>query len=183
MKQKCLYLHTRACTKRNIDAKKISNYFIKNNFNLANDPKDADYIIFVTCGYTRKMQTDCFHLIKKFKKYNAELIISGCLPAIAKDELKEVFDGRVIPTKNMEIIDEIFPDNKIKWKDIKDKHTRQSDIDQSIPVSIRLIFDSLLTNFLFFKKIHSFLRDSVIYKIFGKTSLTLNAFFPIECFV
>jgi tRNA A37 methylthiotransferase MiaB len=119
--KKNVFIYTLACERRRLDAQKIRTYFSKNNYEIVDDPKDAHYIIFFTCAFVNKKTEQCLSIIKKLKKYDAELIIAGCLPDIARDKLKYTFSGRTIPTKNLDKIDNIFTDNKIKFRDIDDE--------------------------------------------------------------
>jgi MiaB/RimO family radical SAM methylthiotransferase len=120
--QKKIFIHVEGCHKRGLDAKKFSTYFSKNNCKIVNSPKYADYIIFFTCGVFNQMIDRCLDKIKKFKKYDAELIVAGCLPDIAKEKLENIFNGKIIPTKDIEKIDDIFKGNKIKFGDVDNEH-------------------------------------------------------------
>ena len=52
--------------------------------------------------------------------HSGELIVVGCLPDIESEKLKKIFNGRTISTKNLNFIDNYFPENTIKFKDISD---------------------------------------------------------------
>ena len=54
--------------------------------------------------------------LKELQKYNAELIVAGCLPAIDKEELNKIFDGKTITTKDLDNIDKlsVSPNNPIQ---------------------------------------------------------------------
>ncbi len=60
--------------------------------------------------------------INEFLKCKGELIIAGCLPDIAPNRLKEVFNGKIIETRNLGQIDALFDDFKVKFKSIPDAH-------------------------------------------------------------
>jgi tRNA A37 methylthiotransferase MiaB len=120
--QKKVFIYNNACQRRRVDAKKITEYLSKNNFDIVNDPNGADYIVFVTCAFLDVKIDECIEIIKKLQEYDAELIVAGCLPEIAEEKLKTIFNGKTFSTKNLDKIDEIFTNNKIKIKDIDDQH-------------------------------------------------------------
>ena len=164
-----VFIYSCTCHRRDLDAKKISKYLSLNNYQIVNDPKEAEYIIFFTCAFVNKLAERCFKIVKKFQKYDAELIIAGCLPDIEKEELSKVFHGKIIPVKNMEIIDETFKDNKIKFRDIDDENIIWWNYN---PVSIYKEPFGLIRNILqksnLARRIFYNLQEKIIKKILKK---------------
>lgn len=149
--KKNVFIFSNGCEMRGIDAKKISSYFIKNNYIIINNPKYADYIVFITCAFLNATAQSSFKKIEEFKKYNAELIIAGCLPDIHGDELKQIFNGKTIPTKNISKIDDIFKDNKTKFNTINDENHVWQNFN---PFGISSEPIELFNKIKFVKKIH-----------------------------
>lgn len=122
MKKICITAN--ACRRRGLDAKRIQSYFLKNGYNVVKNPKKADIIIYVACGFHGNIAESNFKRIKEFQKYNAELIVAGCLPINEKENLSKYFNGRTLGTKELNRIDskidELFPENKKKFWDIED---------------------------------------------------------------
>lgn len=108
------------CRRRLLDTQKIKLYFKRNNWNVHDKPNKADQIIFVTCAYRDEIANDCLEQIKELQKYSGELVVVGCLPEIETYKLKRIFNGRTISTKDLNNIDDYFPNNTIKFKDISD---------------------------------------------------------------
>jgi len=108
------------CNRRKLDAWRLQQYFLKNNYLIINNPQNADFIVLTTCAYSNKHAEISLEITKKFQEYNAELIVVGCLPEIEKKELTKIFNGKTISTKKLDEIDQIFPENKIKFNDIDD---------------------------------------------------------------
>jgi len=108
---------------------------------------DADYVIFITCSFNKTREEECLRKISKFPK--GKLIIAGCLPDIAPNRLKEVFNGKIIETRNLEKIDELFDEFKVKFRSISDAHSYIS--------PLRLFIENYEFNKLFFKKWLSFI--------------------------
>jgi len=165
---KKVFIYKNACQRRSLDAKKFSTYFSKNNYKIVDDPKEADYIIFVTCAFINDMADQCLNTIKKFKKYNAELIVAGCLPDIAGEKLRKVFNGKTITTKDMDKIDEIFKSDKIKCRDVSDEHSAWHNYNlfgiSSEPVKF---FKKILKEHKSLNKVYKFLKENVLKKYFG----------------
>ena len=71
---------------------------------IVNNPKKADIIIFVACSVVSKAAKVNLDMIKKFQKYDAELIVAGCRPGSEQDKLKTIFNGKTIVTKEIDKI-------------------------------------------------------------------------------
>ena len=168
--QKKIFIHVEGCHKRGLDAKKFSTYFSKNNFKIVNSPKYADYIIFFTCGVFNQMIDKCLDIIKKFKKYDAELIVAGCLPDIAKEKLENIFNGKIIPTKDIEKIDDIFKGNKIKFGDVDEEHFiwRKFNPFGGFLEEPTATIKKIMREVKLVGKIYKYFKEDVLTKIFGK---------------
>jgi tRNA A37 methylthiotransferase MiaB len=123
------------CNRRKLDAQRIQMYFLKNNYEIVSNPKDSDIIILSCCSYSNKNANDSFALTKKFLDYNAELIVTGCFPETDKEELKKIFNGETISTSSLNKIDEIFPENKVKFSDIEDANIPLENINEHVLLS------------------------------------------------
>lgn len=180
MRDKQVFIYSNACDRRSIDAKKICKYFSKNNYRIVEDPKEADYIVFFTCAFVNKTAERCLDIIKKLKKYDAELIVAGCLPEIANEKLKEIFDGKTLSTKDMDKVDDIFKENRIKFKDIEDEHALWHNFNpiglskQPAEIAKKILSKSRLSN-----KIYRYFTDDVLKKFFSDVP-PFSAFYPAE---
>lgn len=111
------------CPLRSIDAIKIKNYFLLNNFILKDNIEESDYIVYVTCSVSPIDVENTLKTIEELKKYKAELIIMGCLPGANLSELRTSYDGVAIATKNINDIDNYFPYFRIKFNQIPEVNT------------------------------------------------------------
>jgi tRNA A37 methylthiotransferase MiaB len=55
------------CVRRKLDARKIADYFSKNNHKIVNDPRKADIILLVTCAFSNQRTEQSIAQIKNFK--------------------------------------------------------------------------------------------------------------------
>jgi tRNA A37 methylthiotransferase MiaB len=109
-----------------------------NGCKLVDNEKKADVIIFHTCAFNEIRKDECFELIEKYNKHQGELIITGCLPGIAPEELDRVFDGRVLVTRDIENIGDFFPNFKVKYQDVPDANCPyQSKLTFNVPWVIK----------------------------------------------
>ncbi len=108
------------CEKRKLDAIKVEVYLKRNGYEIVDSPKKADIIIISSCGTTDVYTQQTFDLLDRFQKYKAEKIVIGCVPKIDTEKFNEKFKGKSVATDEMEKIDEIFLDNKIKYGEIDD---------------------------------------------------------------
>jgi tRNA A37 methylthiotransferase MiaB len=132
--RKKIYITTTwTCARRKLDARRYSDYFVKNNHIIVNDPRKADIIILVTCADTNSRATEALKEVNRLMNYPAELIVTGCLPGIDKEKLAEIYHGKTVVTKEMEKIDELFPEHTIKLHDIPDADILWENVDESKP--------------------------------------------------
>jgi len=120
MKKKVCIFAPELCIKRSLDSKRISTFLTQNNYEIVNNPKQSDTIIFMTCAVGNKKTDFSLDTVKELQKYDAELIVAGCLPDIEKEELSKIFNGTTISTKDIHKIDDIFQDTSIKFNTIDD---------------------------------------------------------------
>lgn len=160
-----IFIYSNACERRNIDAKKIYTYVLDKGYKIVSDPRNADYIILVTCGFVESVSDRSLELMKEFQEYDAELIVAGCLPDISPDEVKKIFNGKIIPTKNLSSIDEIFKDTTLKFNNLDDEHSMWYNFDTGSPI---LILKSIVKKISILRRCHNFIKENALKKIFGK---------------
>lgn len=118
--QNKIYIEDMGCDSRALDAGRFTKYFLANGFKSINNPKYADYILFITCAFISSKESYAIKRIKQLQEYRGELIVGGCLKGINKEELDKNFQGFSFYTARCEEIDNKFPDFKIKFSDIPD---------------------------------------------------------------
>jgi tRNA A37 methylthiotransferase MiaB len=124
--KKRIFIVTNGCPRRRLDATRLNRFFKANNCIIVKSALSADYIIFITCSFKKDKEEECLIKIKEFLKYPGELIVGGCLPDISSVRLKEVFNGRILKTKDLERVDDLFSDFKVKFENIPDAHLLHS---------------------------------------------------------
>ncbi len=119
MKKK-IFMKTVGCNRREADSQRLKNYFIANNCQLVTREERADVIVLIACAFTKAFEDQCFNLIEEYQRLNAELIVAGCLPAIARERLNRIFLGKSLSTKKLYLIDRLFPEFSIEFQSIPD---------------------------------------------------------------
>lgn len=120
MRKKRVFIFCMGFARRDLDAQRLFNYFSANDCDMIRNPNKSDLNILVTCAFTKNREDEAISLIKRFKKYRGELIVLGCLPGIAPERLKREFGGRSLPAKDLGAIDTLFPEFKVKFRNIPD---------------------------------------------------------------
>lgn len=115
-----IFIFCIGCPRRYLDASRLSKYFMLNGCEITKNAKKADYLIYVTCSFKKTEEEECFKYIRKFSRYRGELIVVGCLPAIAPSRLKQEFQGRSLITRDLDKIDDLFPDFRVKFSETED---------------------------------------------------------------
>lgn len=113
------------CEGRGVDAARLVTYFKLNNCRMLARPDQADFIIIFTCAFSNPIEGYYLDLINRFHlhRYKGEMIVTGCLPAIAPAKLSRIFKGRTITTCDLETIDTVFPWFDMRIRDVPDANT------------------------------------------------------------
>lgn len=105
-----------------MDLKRLEKYFIKNKCKIIKNPHEANYLIYISCGFMESFIKEALSNIKELKESKGELIVGGCLPSISKEDFEKVFNGKYFTTRNIEKIDSFFPGFRYKLKSIPDSN-------------------------------------------------------------
>ena len=105
-----------------MNAEKIKTYLIMNNLRMVDTPELADFILMFTCGLFTPTPYELYQ-IQEYQKLKGELIVCGCLPAMEPERVANVFDGKIVITKELEKIDNLFPDFRFKFKDVDEPNS------------------------------------------------------------
>ena len=152
------------CVERWLDANRICDYLVKNDYKIVEKPDESDIILLVTCAVFNDVVEYTFKTIEKYQKYNAKLVIGGCLPDIEKERLAKIFDGETLPTKEIDKkIEDVFPPQKnVKYSKID---------DSNIPLQYEIVQKEIER-----KEKKSMIKDYLITKIFGNKSISYKYF-------
>ena len=117
------YIFNMGCIRRALDSTRIYNYLIKNGWAFTNNLHSADLVIISTCGAVNddeELSLETIRKAAKKKSKSAKVIVTGCLPKIDPDKIREISgsgDFEFIPTLELDKFDDII-DTVIKFKDI-----------------------------------------------------------------
>jgi len=171
-KPKKIFIHANnVCERRKLDIRRIASYFTKNGYQIITNPRKTDIIILSTCGANDILTNYHLDNIKRFKKYHADLIVTGCIPDTDKGKFEKIYDGKFITTKNLEKIDTYFPDTKIKFNEIEDCNQPWITIDES---KIHNVFKKLFMISVISKKLYVGFLDYLLKKFINEGHLLLD---------
>lgn len=117
-KKNTVFISANGCNRRLLDARRLSEYFRKNDYQLLKHPKDANYIFFFASALNNVRIEESWDIIERLKKYDGELIVLGCLQEAVPSEFMQRWKGRHLRIKELHKIDDFFPDFTEKYKDI-----------------------------------------------------------------
>jgi len=150
-----IYIEYMGCPQRALDARRLADYFFKNGVLVSKNPKNSDYILFITCACKKNDEDIAVKRIKELNKYKAKLIVGGCLKAINKKRLEGFFQGPTITTSDIDQIDQLFPHFLEKFREIPD--TNQPYPRNKLQL-LRLFLGSLRWDFSFIKPVVDYLK-------------------------
>ncbi len=102
---------------------KFHEYFRRNGYTLVKDPKRADYILVSTCAFKKEEEDYSLERISALQRFNAKLLVYGCLPEIAPARFKALPQVNWISPKNIDAVDGYFENIRYKISEISDVNT------------------------------------------------------------
>ncbi|MDP2939163.1 MAG: radical SAM protein [Candidatus Omnitrophota bacterium] len=99
------------CLPMGADFALIKAYLRNNGWALSRKIKTADLVIVNTCAVVKESEDESVALIKKVQKNknrSAQMLITGCLPSINKNRLKQVFNGTAVSPNSFQELDKIL---------------------------------------------------------------------------
>jgi tRNA A37 methylthiotransferase MiaB len=164
---KKIFLYVNGCDRRGLDANKISNYLPTNKYVIVDNIEDADIIIFFSCAVTDVITKESLKKVKQLQKYNAELIVAGCLPAIEKEKLGNIFDGKTIITKDLDNIKQFLPNDENNTNLSNDANIVFINKDINKPIrNLKKAFQRIK----FLGKIYLKIKNHVLINLYGEHS-------------
>ena len=121
-----------ACERRELDARRILDFFEKNNYPIVKKPKQADIILYISCGIIEKNTEASLAEIQKYQKYKARLIVGGCATEIDSSRVQAVHRGEFFSTKNLGALDVLFPNEEYPFSSISDANCRHTVLQKNI---------------------------------------------------
>ena len=115
-----IYIESYGCTRRKLEVSKFHKYFILNSYVIVQKPEKADIILITTCAFKHDEEKESLDAIEKFRKFDARIIVYGCLPDIAPSKYHSKYDYMNISPKNINDIDNYFEGIKYKFSEIDD---------------------------------------------------------------
>ncbi|MCL1983204.1 MAG: radical SAM protein [Clostridiales bacterium] len=113
-----------ACERRELDARRILEFFKQNNYPIVYNAEKADVIVYISCGIIEKNTEASLAEIRELQKYNARLIVGGCVTDIDTLRLRAVHSGETFSTKNLAALDDLFPGEQYPFNSISDANCR-----------------------------------------------------------
>lgn len=152
--KKSVFVTTNGCNRRLLDAARLIEYFRINEYIISDSAKNADYIFFFASSLNSVRVNESFKLIEDYSGLSGELIVLGCLPAALPTLFKKRFSGKALIIRDMNNVDSLFPDFKIKYADIPEENT---------PLSQNMLYKGIELK-VFFHRLHLYLNSPLLIK-------------------
>jgi tRNA A37 methylthiotransferase MiaB len=122
--QKTVFIDARfVCDRGKIDAHRLAKYFVANGYKIVPRPKNADIIVFNCCGFSTAIVKAGLQQLQRYKRYNADILLVGGLPETDKDAYRKVFNGKTLSHKDLEKLDQFYPNHAVSIAQINDQNT------------------------------------------------------------
>ncbi len=124
-KSQWVYVNYHGCEKRKLDAQRVLNFFKANNFRYTQDPRRADFVVYMTCAFSKiHEELSLKKLIKIYdrKAPHAQFIVSGCLPSINPKAVARFPDTIFIGPRELDKFDQLIAP-EVHFNQIPDPNT------------------------------------------------------------
>ena len=124
LEKKKFHIIQLGCASNQADGIKIANFLNNDGSELTLKIEDANVIIIMSCGFSKKQYQETvkvISLINKEKKKGAEIWVGGCVPAINKNfhsEFPFKIDKYFTP-RNFDSLIDNYGNHQLKEKDIQ----------------------------------------------------------------
>jgi tRNA A37 methylthiotransferase MiaB len=149
-----VFVTTNGCNRRLLDATRFIEYFRLNNFTISESSKEADFIFLFASSLNNVRVKESLLLIDEYSKQKGELIVLGCLPAAAPTLFKKKFSGKALTIKNIDQIDDFFPECTIKYRDVPEKN---------VPLNKNKLYNGTRAK-MFFHRMHLYMSSPILIK-------------------
>lgn len=88
-----VYIDSNGCAVLRHETERIARYFTLNGWILEKSPEVADIVILTCCGVTHNEEDEAIGMLRKLEEIrtpDSRIIVSGCMPAFAKERLLDV---------------------------------------------------------------------------------------------
>jgi len=167
---KKIFIYLKACVTRGIDASKVREYLLKNNYEIVDKPKKADaIIIFVCMAGDDKAKEASIKSIEWLQKYNTDLIITGCLPNEGLNFFPKNDNIKTVPNKELDKkIEQLFPPkNNINFSNMVGVNICFRNSIEDINI---FTIKNYLTKLRLFEKIYLKLEHHLLSNFWGENS-------------
>jgi MiaB/RimO family radical SAM methylthiotransferase len=113
LKKACVL--TNGCPENQLDSARVKTYLEENGWQIVDNVKDANLILFNACGLTESSALNSIHSIQNIKKQikgNQRLIVWGCLPKIDPETLFQTHQELSFGEREVHKLDKIIEATK-----------------------------------------------------------------------
>lgn len=118
-----VYLEKAGCDRRQLDAETIRGYLSANDYELVDDPAQADRILVVTCAFKKSEEDASVQRLRSLRKYGRDIVVYGCLPDIASRRYAEFDDLPHVAPKDIDSIDQHFAPAGVPFAQVPSANT------------------------------------------------------------
>ncbi|MBN1348716.1 radical SAM protein [candidate division KSB1 bacterium] len=102
---------TNGCPENRIDGARMREFLSENGYQIFDDYRQADIILFNACGLTEDLQNlsiKIFHKLEATKKASAEIVVYGCLSKINPERLRSIYKGHTFGSDDIQQVTSIL---------------------------------------------------------------------------
>ncbi len=121
--EKTFFIYSMSCPRRSMDSNMCDRYLRENGYTTATSVESAALIIVSTCAYHDAPEDQSVHAVQTLRRTNphALMIVTGCLPKINPDRLKELTGVVTLGPNDLGQLDRIIHAD-VRFSDIPDSN-------------------------------------------------------------
>jgi tRNA A37 methylthiotransferase MiaB len=115
-----VYVEAAGCDRRQLDTESIRSYLRANDYQLVDNPAEADRILAVTCAFKKKEEDESVRRLRSLRRYGKDILVYGCLADIAAGRYEEFGDLPSVSPRELDTIDRHFEGVKVPFAEVRD---------------------------------------------------------------
>jgi len=157
-----IYIESYGCTRRKLDVTRFHAYFVRNGHEIVESPAEADFILVTTCAFKREEEEHSLSVLDSLKKYDAKVLVYGCLPEIAPEKYGNSYCFDYLSPKNIDDIDRHFESIRYPFADIPQPNLIPREGDHaSWPAAMRTFFRKFELSPAFFSRVTTYIGNKL----------------------
>jgi tRNA A37 methylthiotransferase MiaB len=121
--KKIFFTGDEMCTMRKLAVSRVQDFYIKNNWVVAENPAEADLIAVLTCSGWTELEYNSLKNLSELQKYGGKVVCVGCTNEANPQEVKKIHSGETVSGRNIEDLARFVENPAVPFEQIQHAST------------------------------------------------------------